>query len=117
MILLDEAVRKAAQLTDVENFIAKHSKKIKAYLLKKGYNEEEAKNLSKIRVFAPRPGSYGAGPSGGLIGASGLWESYEEIAEVFMNWVSFGYGKGVWGKQLNSVYKKNLEDVKMTMLS
>ena len=32
-----------------------------------------------------------------------------------MNFVSFGYGKDVWGKPLQSTYKKNLEDVKITM--
>lgn len=114
ILLLDEAVRKAGQLKDVENFIAKHNRKIKEYLLNKGYGEEEAENLSKIRVFSAKPGSYGT-KMGDLIGASGFWESDEEIADVFINFVSFGYGKGVWGKPLKSVYKKNLEDVKITM--
>ena len=114
ILLLDEAVRQASRLKDVENFIARHSQKIKAYLLKKGYNEEDAENLSKIRVFSARPGSYGT-PVDDLTGSSGLWESDEEIADVFINFVSFGYGKGVWGKPLKSVYKKNLEDIKITM--
>jgi len=114
ILLLDEAVRKASQLKDVENFIAKHSQKIKGYLVEKGYSEEEAENLSKIRVFSARPGSYGT-PVDDLVSASGLWESDEEIADVFINFVSFGYGKGVWGKPLKSVYKKNLEDIKITM--
>ncbi len=114
ILLLDEAVRQASQLKDVENFIAKHSKKIKGYLLKKGYGEEEAENLSKIRVFSAKPGSYGT-PIDDLIANSGLWESDDEVADVFINFVSFAYGKGVWGKPLKSVYKKNLEDVKITM--
>ena len=114
ILLIDEAVRQASQLKDVENFIAKHSQKIKDYLLKKGYSEEEAENLSKIRVFSAKPGSYGT-KIDDLIANSGLWESDEEIADVFINMVSFGYGKGVWGKPLKSIYKKNLEDVKITM--
>ena len=114
ILLLDEAVRQASQLKDVENFIAKHSRKIKEYLVKKGYGEEEAENLSKIRVFSARPGSYGT-KTDDLIANSGLWETDEEIADVFINMVSFGYGKGVWGKPLKSVYKKNLEDIKITM--
>jgi len=114
ILLLDEAVRQASQLKDVENFIAKHSRKIKEYLVKKGYGEEEAENLSKIRVFSARPGSYGT-KTDDLIANSGLWETDEEIADVFINFVSFGYGKGVWGKPLKSVYKKNLEDIKITM--
>jgi len=114
ILLIDEAVRQASQLKDVENFIARHSRKIKDYLLKKGYSREDAEDLSKIRVFSAMPGSYGT-KIDDLIPASGLWENDEEIADVFINMVSFGYGKGVWGKPLKSAYKKNLEDIKVTM--
>jgi cobaltochelatase CobN len=114
ILLLDKAVRQASQLRDVENFIARHSRKIKDYLLKKGYSKEDAENLSKIRVFSAKPGSYGT-KTDDLIANSGFWETDEEIADVFINFVSFGYGKGVWGTPLKSVYKKNLEDIKITM--
>ena len=114
ILLLDKAVRQASKLKDVENFIAKHSQKIKGYLVGKGYSEEEAENLSKIRVFSAKPGSYGTRVDN-LASNSGLWESDEEIADVFINFVSFGYGKGIWGKPLKSAYKKNLEDIKITM--
>jgi cobaltochelatase CobN len=114
ILLVDEAVRQASQLKDVENFIAGHNRKIKDYLLEKGYSKEDAESLSKIRVFSAMPGSYGT-KIDDLIPASGLWEKDEEIADVFINMVSFGYGKGVWGKPLKSAYKKNLEDIKVTM--
>ena len=114
ILLLDDAVRMAGRLQDVENFIALHNRKINEYLLKKGYDEIEAERLSSIRVFSNDLGSYG-NTIEDLIPDSGRWESDEEIADVFMNFVSFGYGKGVWGKPLKSAYKKNLEDVKMTM--
>jgi len=114
ILLLDEAVRKASQLNDVENFITKNSNKIKDYLIEEGYDEKEADNLSKIRVFSARPGSYG-NTIEDLIPNSGLWEKDDEIADVFINFVSFAYGKDVWGKPFKSAYKKNLEDVKITM--
>ncbi|SDU32380.1 cobaltochelatase subunit CobN [Desulfobacula phenolica] len=114
ILLMDEAVRKAGQLKDVDNFIAVHNQKIKAYLLEKGYDEKEADQLKQLRVFSNELGSYG-NTIEDLIPNSGLWEGDDEIADVFINFVSFGYGKGVWGKPLKSAYKKNLEDVKMTM--
>ncbi|BBO92450.1 hypothetical protein DSCOOX_56300 [Desulfosarcina ovata subsp. ovata] len=49
--------------------------------------------------------------------ASGTWENDDEIADVFINFVSFGYGQGIWGKPLKSAYKKNLEGVDITMHS
>jgi cobaltochelatase CobN len=114
ILLLDEAVTRAGQLKDVDNFIALHNQKIKGYLLDKGYDEKEADQLKSLRVFSNEPGSYG-NTIEDLIPASGLWEGDDEIADVFINFVSFGYGKNVWGKPLKSAYKKNLEDVKMTM--
>ena len=114
VLLLDEAVRKAGQLKDVDNFIAVHNRKIKDYLVKKGYGEKEAETLSSIRVFSNDLGAYG-NTIEDLIPNSGVWEKDDEIADLFINFVSFGYGKGVWGKPLKSAYKKNLEDVKMTM--
>ncbi len=114
ILLLDEAVRQASKLKDVENFIAKHTQRIKDHLLEKGYAEEEAEGLSGIRVFSAKPGSYGVKICD-IIPASGLWESDGEIADVFINMVSFGYGKGVWGKPLKSSYEKNLKDIKITM--
>lgn len=114
ILLMDDAVQKAGQLKDVENFIAVHNRKIKDYLLSKGYGEKEADQLKQLRVFSNEPGSYG-NTIEDLIPNSGLWEGDDEIADVFINFVSFAYGRDVWGKPLKSAYKKNLEDVKITM--
>ncbi len=114
ILLLDEAVQKAGQLKDVENFIALHSEKIKTSLLEKGYDEKTADRLKALRIFSNEPGSYG-NTIEDLVPASGTWENDDEIADVFINYVSFAYGKGIWGKPLKSAYKKNLEDVDMTM--
>ena len=116
ILLLDEAVRQAVQMKDVENFIAKHSQKIKGCLLKKGYGEKDAERLSKIRVFSAKPGSYGTKISE-LIPNSGIWEDEQEIVDVFIHQVSYAYGKGIWGKPLKSAYRKNLEDINITMHS
>jgi cobaltochelatase CobN len=114
MILLDKAVRQASRLKDVENFISRHSRKIKAYLIEKGYNEEEAEGLSHTRVFSEAPGSYEIKVQE-LAPNSGLWETDDEIADVFIRHASYAYGKKPWGKALISVYKKSLEDVAITM--
>ncbi|WP_028581804.1 cobaltochelatase subunit CobN [Desulfogranum japonicum] len=114
ILLLDEAVQQASQLRDVENFISLHNEKIKSYLLEKGYDEEQADTLKSLRVFSNEPGSYG-NTIEDLVPASGTWENDDEIADVFINYVSFAYGKGIWGKPLKSAYKKNLEDVDVTM--
>lgn len=114
MKLMDRAVRMAGTLKDVENFVAANNKKIEQALLEKGYSETEARELSQARVFAPMPGAYSHALQQ-LIPASGVWEDDREIADVFIHHYSFAYGDTLWGKSLESAYKSNLKDVKITM--
>ena len=116
ILLLDKAVREASQLMDVENFIAKHSRIIEKSLMEKGYSKNEAAGLSDIRIFSAKPGSYGTKLSE-VIPDSGFWENDQEIADIFINQVSFAYGKDIWGKPLKAAYKKNLEDINITIHS
>lgn len=114
--LLDRAVRMAGSLKDVENFVAIHNEKIKKALLKKGYNNNDAGELSQARVFGPMPGAY-VHALQELIPNSGAWETDEEIADVWIHHYSYAYGDKLWGKPLKSAYKNNLKDVKITMHS
>ena len=114
--LLDRAVRMAGSLKDVENFVAIHNEKIKKALLKKGYNSDDAAELSQARVFGPMPGAY-VHALQELIPSSGTWETDEEIADVWIHHYSYVYGDKLWGKSLKSAYKNNLKDVKITMHS
>jgi len=114
ILLLDEAVRQAARMKDVENFIARHSRKIKTYLTEKGYSGETAEELSHTRIFSEEPGTYRTKLQE-LVPDSGIWKNDEEIADVFIRNVSFAYGRDHWGVPLESVYKKGIEDVKVTM--
>ncbi|MDA3971852.1 MAG: cobaltochelatase subunit CobN [Desulfobulbaceae bacterium] len=114
--LLDRAVRLAGSLSDVENFVAVHNRRIAQSLLDKGYSEDEARTLSQARVFGPMPGAY-VHAMQELIPNSGTWESDDEIADVWMHHYSFAYGDKLWGRSLKSAYKQNLSDVKITMHS
>ena len=116
ILLLDEAVRQAGKLTDVDNFIARHSSKIKRHLQSKGYSRDQAELLSAIRIFSAKPGSYGTKVSE-IVPSSGLWEHDDDIADIYIDMVSFGYSRDIWGKPLEGVYKKNLEDIRVTVHS
>lgn len=107
---LDRAVQKAAQQTDIQNLLRKHSAKLKTKLLAKGLDEKEAGRLSKVRIFSEKPGAYGTGVSE-MTGASGIWESDEEIVEVYENRVGYAFGQGLWGKSAQKLFKQNLSGV------
>ena len=110
ILFLDKAVQKAALQTDIENLISKHNTQIKARLVVSGMDEERAELLSKIRIFTEKPGSYGTGVSE-MTGASGFWESDDEIVKVYENRVGYAFGLGKWGEEAKELFKENLKGV------
>ena len=110
ILFLDKAVQNAALQTDIENLISKHNTQIKARLVVSGMDEERAELLSKIRIFTEKPGSYGTGVSE-MTGASGFWESDDEIVKVYENRVGYAFGLGKWGEEAKELFKENLKGV------
>ncbi|MEA1968553.1 MAG: cobaltochelatase subunit CobN [Thermodesulfobacteriota bacterium] len=115
-LMLDRAVKKAALLTDIKNYIAQNSAAIKAGLIKKGYSPENAEKYSTIRVFSAQPGAYGTKVED-ITSASGLWEDDEVIAKSFIDMVSHGYSKDIWGRNIKDAYRANLKKVDTTVHS
>ncbi|OCC15335.1 CobN component of cobalt chelatase involved in B12 biosynthesis [Dissulfuribacter thermophilus] len=107
---LDKAIQLAALQRDIDNLIAKHSQKLKSELIAKGLEKREAEKLSMVRIFSEKPGSYGTGVSE-MTSVSGLWETDQEVADVFENRVGFAYGQGMWGKSAKSLLKAHLKGV------
>ena len=79
--LIDEAVTMVSRLDepDDSNFVVKNAKKY-------GHTN---------RIFSSRPGSYGSGVSNAV--ESGEWLSEGDLADVFLNWMGYAYGKGKFG--------------------
>lgn len=110
MAKLDAAQRAASKLTDTENFIAANTRKTAGELIRQGIPGAEAERLASRRLYSPAPGSYGVGVSR-VAGASGVWESGREIAQVYLDRMShgmnadgsFGEARSAFGVQLETV--------------
>ncbi|MFH0730994.1 MAG: cobaltochelatase subunit CobN [Pseudomonadota bacterium] len=114
-LLLDRAVKKAATLTDLENFLSKHSNVLEASLIQEGHSPEAAKKLSLVRLFSAPPGAYGTKVDD-MTGASGLWEKDDGVAEQgFIQVQSHGYSSDMWGEKLTPVYRRHLKKVDVTV--
>jgi cobaltochelatase CobN len=114
-LLLDNAVKQATLLTDVENFVRSHTEQIHRKLLASGYTPDEAKKLSTVRLFSAQPGAYGTKVSD-MTGASGLWEDDGVVAtKGFIDMVSYGYSSDIWGRPLKETYRANLKKVDATV--
>ncbi len=114
-LLLDKAVKKSAAMTDVENYIRKHSEDLEKNLSKQGYSAEDAKKLSLVRLFSAPPGAYGTKVDD-FAGASGLWEKDDIVAEQgFIRMQSFGYSSEIWGQSLTQTYRQHLKATDATI--
>ncbi|MFH0995399.1 MAG: cobaltochelatase subunit CobN [Pseudomonadota bacterium] len=114
-LLLDRAVKKAATLTDLENFLSKHSKALETSLIQEGHAPEAARKLSLVRLFSAASGAYGTKVDD-MTGASGLWEKDDVVAEQgFIQMQSHGYSSDMWGEKLTPVYRKHLQNVDATV--
>jgi cobaltochelatase CobN len=108
ILYLDQAVQTASALSDVENLIRKNSERIKNRLIESGIAENQATELSQMRIFTETPGNHGNRVSE-LTSFSGLWERDDEIAKVFEKHEGYAYGQGKWGIKAPEILRQNLK--------
>ena len=113
---LDQALQLAMKQTDIENLIARNTRRIRASLIRKGLDEKEAEALSRLRIFSEKPGAYGTGVSE-MTGASGLWEDEARVVDVYENRVGYAFGQGRWGVPARGLLRENLAGVEVALHS
>ena len=94
--LLDEAIQAVASLPEdpADNFIRRHSLELLQSL---GHNPSDgpAWRQATYRIFASQPGTYSAGTQ--LAVYASAWKDEADLAQVFLYWNSYAYGKGTFG--------------------
>ncbi|MEM8894398.1 MAG: cobaltochelatase subunit CobN, partial [Bacteroidota bacterium] len=122
VLLLDKAVKLAAQQDEVDNYVRKNTAGHYRLLIERGVEENMAKALSEVRIFSTPNGAYGTGTNT-VIDASGSWEDDREVAEVFMNRMHFPYSDAFWGDQpvndslLIALFQESLSGTKAVLHS
>ena len=66
-----------------------------------------------LRVFGPKPGSYGAGLQG-LIAAQN-WETPADLATAFINWSGYGYTGSTWGEPARDALIQRLQNTQIVL--
>ena len=99
--MLDDAVEKAAAQNEPEdvNYIRAHVEQ-RVNELKDTMSDTDLpalRRLARCRVFSSKPGSYGTGI--GLAIDAAAWETDADLAEAYINWTGFAYGKSLEGAQ------------------
>lgn len=108
--LLDDAIKLAAASPEEDNPVRKNSKKIEDELIRAGVSDEDAKIKSQIRIFSVPSGTYGAKMSH-AINASGSWEKTEQLVNLYTSRLGHGYGRDIWGDNMEKEYKMMLSGV------
>ncbi len=116
MEFIDQAVQLAMRQTDISNLLLVNSARIKMKLVADGMNEQEAEELSRLRIFSEKPGSYGTGV-GEMASGSGIWQEEREVVDVFENRMGFAFGEGRWAVPARKLLQANLAEVDVTLHS
>ncbi|MDY0307936.1 MAG: cobaltochelatase subunit CobN, partial [Desulfovibrionaceae bacterium] len=109
--LMDDAVQAAAALPEPPemNFVRKHTLE---KLADADPKDEQARRAATYRIFASMPGTYQAGTQ--LAVYASAWKTEQDLADVFLYWNGYAYGKGVFGEKAHAGLKESLKSVRLT---
>ncbi|MFI8334892.1 cobaltochelatase subunit CobN [Pseudomonas taetrolens] len=109
--LFDAAVQAVAALDEPDelNPLAAKVRSEREQLEREGLTPEAAARQAGWRVFGAKPGAYGAGVQGAIDGR--LWESRDDLAEVYLNWGGYAYGAADEGTAARGQFARRLSQV------
>ncbi|OCR22179.1 cobalamin biosynthesis protein CobN [Pseudomonas syringae] len=113
--LFDAAVQAVADLDEPEdmNPLAAKVRQERATLESTGMTEDDAARQAGWRIFGAKPGAYGAGVQGAIDGR--LWQSRDDLAEVYLNWGGYAYGGSDEGTPARERFAQRLSQVQAVL--
>lgn len=96
MRLLDDALRRLAELDEPDNPIAAGNRRVAATLQAGGMEPDAAQSISRARIFSNAPGAYGTGVPD-LAMRSTEWEDDAALGQQFLSSSRYAYGAETWG--------------------
>nr|WP_180205446.1 cobaltochelatase subunit CobN [Pseudomonas sp. SbOxS1]NYU05547.1 cobaltochelatase subunit CobN [Pseudomonas sp. SbOxS1] len=113
--LFDAAVQAVAALDEPDdlNPLAAKVRAEREALLQSGLDDEAARRQAGWRIFGAKPGAYGAGVQGAIDGR--LWQSREDLAEVYLNWGGYAYGGSDEGTEARGQFSQRLSQVQAVL--
>lgn len=105
--LLDDALQAIAALDEPEdrNFVRRH---VRREMETGGADFREA----TYRIFSSRPGTYASGVNLAVLASA--WKTQADLADIFVAWNGYAYGREVRGKDAHDRLASSLESVSVT---
>lgn len=107
--LLDKAVHLAAAANDADNGVRAGSQALEAALLKKGFAAGRAHSLADARIFGTGNASIGGTNILYLAPRSGVWDTDDDIASVYIDHMSYVYTGDLWGEKIDGLYEQAIQ--------
>lgn len=113
--LFDAAVQAVAGLDEPDdlNPLAARVRSERTSLQQQGVDAEQAARQAGWRVFGAKPGAYGAGVQNAIDGR--LWQTREDLAEVYLNHGSYAYGGQDEGTPARAQFVERLSKVQAVL--
>ena len=113
--MIDDAIERISELDESEedNYLIAHLRKDITDSIAEGMDPLTAKRKARVRIFGDPPGNYGGGVDT-LIGSS-QWGDRSELAEAYVEWGGYAYGKDMKGDDLKDFFRKRMSEVDVTV--
>jgi cobaltochelatase CobN len=113
--LFDAAVQAVAALDEPDdlNPLAARVREERRELLASGLDDDQAARQAGWRIFGAKPGAYGAGVQGAIDGR--LWQTRDDLAEVYLNWGGYAYGGADEGTPARQRFAQRLSRVQAVL--
>ena len=113
--LFDAAVQAVAALDEPDelNPLAAKVREERQAFESNGLSADDAARQAGWRIFGAKPGAYGAGVQGAIDGR--LWQSREDLAEVYLNWGGYAYGGADEGTPARERFAQRLSHVQAVL--
>lgn len=113
--LFDDAVQAVVDLDEPEdmNPLSARVWRESLTLQDSGLDEHEARKQAGWRVFGSKPGAYGAGVQNAI--EERLWQTREDLAEVYLNWGGYAYGSHSEGTPARAQFAERLEQMQAVL--
>lgn len=107
----NEVLNRLAELDEPDdmNCYQANCKSIYSALIDQGYDEAEARELSRGRIFGPGEGAYGNGLS--TIIETRNWQQEAQLGEAYISSLKHIYTKDYRGREVDGLFRKNLKRV------
>lgn len=107
--LIDKAIRLASDAQETNNFVRDGTAAMLSRLTAAGTPPEQAAQLAAARIFGSKPGDLSGTKILYMVPRSGVWDKEDDVADVYIDSMSYVYTKGAWGQKARGLYEQAIQ--------